>query len=248
MSATVIIPYVFENEIGEVKDRLWNLPVVYERDDGRIGSDLMYQRMWNNLDTDVIIFHADMLPLPEDEYNQWYVDLCEYAEYYPEAGLLGCKLLYPAKNDDDNFWIECAGGKINDEGNPDHFGSGFDMFTQSFWKDNPEVDTGQYDHVREVAWTTFGGLYIKREVLDKVGDFSPEYEWTYNRDVDYCFKAREAGWKVYQTPVSILHFQSRDNKRISTPENQAAQQRNLLKLKERWENTEYYKTLNEKVN
>ena len=30
----------------------------------------------------------------------------------------------------------------------------------------PEVDNGQYDKVREVAWYTFGGIFIRRDVLN----------------------------------------------------------------------------------
>ena len=107
----------------------------------------------------------------------------------------------------------------------------------------PEVDTGQYDEVRKVAWTTFGGLYIKREVLDEVGNFSPEYEWTYNRDVDYCLRTRKLGYEIYNVPVKMLHHESKDNKRIRNESKVKMEMRNLETLKKNWKDTEWYKTL-----
>jgi len=161
MSATIICPYVFEEEISALKEAYWELPFVFERDTHKIGSDLMFERMWNNCNTDIIIFHADMRHYEDDGETLWYEELCSYAEKYPEAGLLGMKLLYPAKNDAGHHWIESAGGRFDENGNPEHFGSGLDMNTQQFWKE-PEQDAGQYDHVREY------GLDFKERV-EKIG-------------------------------------------------------------------------------
>lgn len=58
--ATVICPYVFENEIDRVKQAYWELPFMFERDDSRIGSDLMFEKMWKQCEGDIIIFHADL--------------------------------------------------------------------------------------------------------------------------------------------------------------------------------------------
>ena len=246
MSATIICPYVFEEEISALKEAYWELPFVFERDTHKIGSDLMFERMWNNCDTDIIIFHADMRHYEDDGETLWYEELCSYAEKYPEAGLLGMKLLYPAKNDAGHHWIESAGGRFDENGNPEHFGSGLDMNTQQFWKE-PEQDAGQYDHVREVAWTTFGGVYIRREVINQVGNFDRSFEWTYNRDVDYCLSAREKGWKIYQVPTRLLHWQSRDNRRVATQGNRDAETRNKDRVLTKWADSPLWKTLNERV-
>ena len=47
MSVKIICPYVNDNEIVQQKNRLWNLPVYFEKDHARIGSDMMYQKLWN---------------------------------------------------------------------------------------------------------------------------------------------------------------------------------------------------------
>lgn len=246
MSATVILPYLFPEEVTRLTDRLNDTMIDYvtEQDVDRIGPDMMYQKLWNKLDTDIIILHSDMLPLDTDLTNEWYTKLCLYAQQYPEAGILGCKLLYPAYHEE-KLLIQYAGGKFTD-GRPDHFGSGLNLDNNSVFKDL-EVDEGQYDYVREVAWATFGGIYIKREVLDKVGNFDPMYEWSYNRDVDYSLEVRKLGYKIYQTPATLLHYESKDVKRIRTQEMAEKEQRNLKRLKEKWQNSPLYQTLDKKV-
>ena len=250
MSVKIICPYLNDEDISELKEKCWTLPIHYEKDHARIGSDMMYQKLWNKFPKDdIFVLHSDMFPLDEDKDNIWFNSLLSYVDKYQEASIFGCLLLYPATNSEKHRYIQSAGGKFT-KGNPDHFGSGLSMETQGKFKEELEVDTGQYNHVREVAWTTFGGIYIRREVFNKLGNFSPEYEWTYNRDVDYCLSARKAGFKIYQIPVRLLHFESRDNKIIKANDvnKVKAEMRNLETLKKKWENTEFYKTLDENVN
>ncbi len=88
----------------------------------------------------------------------------------------------------------------------------------------------------------------KTGILEDVGNFDRTYEWTYNRDVNYCLSAREKGWKIYQVPTRLMHLQSQDNKRIATPQNREAETRNRKRVKKKWQNTKYWKTLNKKIN
>ena len=251
MSVKIICPYVDDNEIIKHKTLYWKLPIIFEKDSAGIGSDLMYQKMWNKFpEDDIIILHADMFPTINDTDHQWFKDIISYVKNYPEASIFGCLLLYPATHvEDGKHYIQSAGGQFTD-GNPDHIGSGLCLDTGGKFKEKLLVDEGQFDCVREVAWTTFGGVYIKREVFKKLGNFSPYFEWTYNRDVDYCLRAREAGFKIYQIPVKLIHHESRDNKRIRAgDENKLkAEMRNLETLKNKWKDSELYKTLDEKVN
>jgi GT2 family glycosyltransferase len=243
---TVICPYIFETEILHIKELLgWKYKSIVEEDTAKIGSDLMYQKLWKKAaPDDVFILHADMQPVEED----WLEQVKHYAEKYPEAGMLGCKLIYPTQDVDTKKIIQSAGGCFN-KFFPDHFGSGLDLFSNKTWKDELEEDTGQYDNVREVAWTTFGGVLIKREVIEAVGDFDPSYEWSYNRDTDYCLAARQAGFKIYQIPVEIYHFESKDNKRLKHQNHELAQKesRNLQKLINKWKKTGLMETINKVI-
>lgn len=235
-NATIICPYIHEKDIELLQESVgYDLDILALEDTHRVGSDLMYQKLWNMCDTDIIILHADMKIISET----WYTDLCDYAEKYKEAGILGCKLLYPPDTAN-NYFIQSAGGTFLEDGTPTHFGSGIELYSKTTFK-QPELDKGQYDKVREVPWTTFGGIYIKRQVLDEVGDYDPRYTWAYNRDVDYCLEARKLGWKIYQVPIPILHFESKDNKILRSQNTRLNnfESSNLQLLKEKWKDTEY---------
>ena len=237
---TVITPYIFEEEIKGLKSIIpWELDWILERDNVPIGPDMMYQKLWKQCETDIFIFHADMTPMPGKE--RWWEEIEKYASQLPDAGIIGCKLLYPLRDENEKYYIECAGGKF-ENGIPDHYGSGIDIGNKVAFK-TPEVDEGQYDKIREVAWYTFGGIFIRRDVLNTIGDFDPEYEWSYNRDVDYCLQIREKGWKIYQVPTPLMHYQSKDVKRLRTQENIDAETRNLERLQKKWKNNPLYATI-----
>lgn len=244
----VVVPYLFEPEIKDLKKALgWRIETEFWEDLGRIGSDLAYQYLWNkHKDRDVIILHADMLPLLEDTENKWYDELLKTVNMYPEAGMFGMKLLYPEKVNGKNI-IQHAGGRFKD-GEPIHFGGGLNLFDGST-NGTLEEDEGQYDKVREVAWITMGGIYIKTSVRNTVGNFDPNFYWTYFRDVDYCLSARSAGFKIYQTGIPFLHFESKDNKRLMA-QNPALGEKwtiNREIFQEKWKGSELYETLDKEV-
>ena len=61
-----------------------------------IGCDLMFQKCGSNFDDDIFILHADMTP----HHEGWFEEVLNHVDKYPEAGMFGCLLLYPARNDE----------------------------------------------------------------------------------------------------------------------------------------------------
>jgi GT2 family glycosyltransferase len=241
----IITPYVNDAEIALHMETFWEYDIYYEKDEAGIGSDLMFEKMWNKFpEEDIFILHADMAPYGP----QWLEETLEYVNKHPEAGMFGLLLLYPAKAEDGSYYIQSAGGRFTED-RPDHYGSGINIDPETgmgnTFKEQLETDTGDYDTVREVAWTTFGGCYLRRSFINSVGGFSPEFEWTYNRDVDFCLNARASGQKIYQIPVRMFHQESRDNKVIKAQDPRKLQMefRNLVRLVDKWSNTPQWKTL-----
>jgi GT2 family glycosyltransferase len=242
----IIIPYIHESEIASLRTKLIYLPVFFWEDTGRIGSDLAYQTLWNMFpDRDVIILHSDMAAMPEDADNKWYYELLETVNKYPEAGIFGTTLLYPAKDDSNNYYIQHAGGQFLN-GEAIHYGGGLNLYNSTASRPL-ESDTGQYSNVREVPWCTFGGVYIRRSVINDCGPFDPSYYWTYYRDVDYCLTARSRGWKIYQTPIRLLHFEGRDNKRLIDNKRLEQQTINHQIFFKKWANSSLLENINRVV-
>lgn len=59
----------------------------------------------------------------------------------------------------------------------------------------------------EVDWVGFACALIRREVIDAIGLLDEGY-FMYFEDVDYCRRAREAGWTVLHWPeAKVVHLQ-----------------------------------------
>lgn len=66
-----------------------------------------------------------------------------------------------------------------------------------------EVDNGQYDAVSDTDFATGACMFIKREVLEKVGLFDEKY-FMYFEDADLCQRAKRHSWKVLYVPGAKL--------------------------------------------
>jgi GT2 family glycosyltransferase len=55
-------------------------------------------------------------------------------------------------------------------------------------------------------WTSFAAVLIRREVIELVGRLDDGY-FMYYEDVDYCLRARAAGWAIRHEPrAEVVHF------------------------------------------
>ncbi len=69
---------------------------------------------------------------------------------------------------------------------------------------DPPLEQG--DEPREADWVGFACVLVRREVIDAIGLLDEGY-FMYFEDVDYCRRARAAGWKVVQWPAAkVVHL------------------------------------------
>lgn len=58
-------------------------------------------------------------------------------------------------------------------------------------------------------------IYIKRELINRIGYFDEGYGMGYREELDYCLRAREAGWKVVSCPTAeYIHYTSQTNSKL----------------------------------
>jgi len=56
-------------------------------------------------------------------------------------------------------------------------------------------------------------MIVKRDVIDKVGLMDESY-FMYGDDIDWCYRMKQAGWKVYYLPeAEIIHYGGRGGSR-----------------------------------
>lgn len=66
-----------------------------------------------------------------------------------------------------------------------------------------EVDQGQYDVLSTTDFASGCAMFVKKEVFDKSGLFNDKY-FLYLEDVDFCQRAKEAGFKIFYDPQAKL--------------------------------------------
>ncbi len=66
-----------------------------------------------------------------------------------------------------------------------------------------EVDNSQFENGREIDFATGACMLVKREVFGKIGLFDEKY-FLYLEDLDFCIRAKKAGFKIIYSPKAII--------------------------------------------
>lgn len=164
-------------------------------------------------DRDIVLLNDDTIVNPN-----WLNALKQCASETADVGIVGAKLLYPDGR------LQEAGGEIFQDGSGRNIGK------------NDDPDRYIYNVRKDVDYCSGACLYIKREVLDKVGYLDPIFSPAYWEDTDLCFRARKAGYRViYEPTAEVIHFEgatagSPARRSLS----QQLQARNKPKFMDRW--------------
>ena len=139
----------------------------------------------SNRNNDILVLNNDMLALSSFEP---FIDFIKEKSYNNQnnIGIIGAKLLYP------NGTIQHAGmvrmRLIN------HFRHIYKYRSYN----HPPTNVPK----RYIA-TTGACLYIKRELIDKIGYFDENYILSYE-DVDYCINSQYNGYEVWYLPTVVM--------------------------------------------
>lgn len=69
-------------------------------------------------------------------------------------------------------------------------------------------DTGQWDDIRDIDFAHGACMLIRRALIADIGPMREDY-FLYYEEIDYCLRARAAGWQIRLVPDShIVHLES----------------------------------------
>jgi GT2 family glycosyltransferase len=131
---------------------------------------------------DVVLLNADVVALPE-----WLACLQYAASAADDIGIVGPKLLYPD-------------GRIQHAGVHRNFGAP-EWFDHRF-RFKP-VTHGPANVTAPVLAVTGACMYVRREVLERIGLLDERYPMAYE-DVDWCLRAWHIGYRVLYFPAATL--------------------------------------------
>ena len=61
------------------------------------------------------------------------------------------------------------------------------------------------EEIKECDWVSGASFFVRRELVDRIG-FMDESYFLYFEEVDFCYRAKSAGWKVVCAPyVDVVH-------------------------------------------
>lgn len=129
----------------------------------------------------VVLLNNDTEPWPG-----WLEALVERAESAPDVGIVAAKLVYPSGA------LQEAGGIVWRDGSAMNFGN------------LQRADAPEYNRVREVDFGSAAALLVRRELWESLGGFDERFAPGYYEDVDLCFAARAAGWRVVYEPRAVV--------------------------------------------
>ncbi|QQG43522.1 MAG: glycosyltransferase family 2 protein [Candidatus Daviesbacteria bacterium] len=79
-----------------------------------------------------------------------------------------------------------------------------------------ELDSGQYNQAEETDYVTGAAMLISAKVFNKIGLFDERY-FLYYEDADFCMRAKQAGFKVWYTPNSLIHHKNARSTGLGSP-------------------------------
>ncbi len=149
-----------------------------------------YNDALKHIDTDIFcLLNSDVEVTPN-----WLEPIEKAFEELPSASILQPKIL-DLKQKDHFEYAGAAGGFIDQLGYPFCRGRVFQSL---------EKDEGQYDDIREIFWATGACMFIKSDVFHALGGFDEDY-FAHQEEVDLCWRAKNAGHKVFYVGSSKVY-------------------------------------------
>lgn len=147
----------------------------------------------------ILILDADTEVMPNS-----LDDLVEFMDAHPEAGIAGGKTIHP----DGTMEYSCKRFysflTILFRRTP--LGGWFPNNRWNRWHLMLDED---HSKTLECDWVAGACFLMRRKTIDQVGLFDETFYFGFE-DVDFCFRAKRAGWSVFYVPSSvIIHYVQR---------------------------------------
>ncbi len=145
----------------------------------------------------LVLLNPDTI-VQEDTFEK----LILFFDTHPDAGMVGCKILNP----DGTLQLACrrsfptpwvAFTKLVGLGT---------LFPKSRLFGRYNLTYLDPDQTTEVDAISGSFMMVRREVLEQVGPLDERF-FMYGEDLDWCYRVKEAGWKIYYVPeTKIIHY------------------------------------------
>lgn len=137
--------------------------------------------------------------------------LKSWMDDYPDVGICIPKVL----NQDGSFQRQCRRGFARPLEVVSYFLKLDRLFPNNKKLGNYVKTYLPEDEIAEVDAVSGSCMMIRKEVILEIG-YLDERFFAYQEDTDFCFRAKQAGWKVYYLPIaSVIHQGGRGGSRTN---------------------------------
>ena len=152
----------------------------------------------------ILLINPDTI-VQEDTFSVIF----DFFEKHPDCGMVGCKILNP----DGSLQLPCRRSFPTPWVGFTKISGLSKLFPQSRLFGKYNLTYLDPDETYEVEAISGSFMFFRRQVLDDVGLLDESF-FMYGEDLDWCFRTREAGWKIFYLPeTKIIHFKGESSKK-----------------------------------
>jgi N-acetylglucosaminyl-diphospho-decaprenol L-rhamnosyltransferase len=149
----------------------------------------------------ILVLNSDTVPQPGAIRA-----MSDFLYQHPQAAMVGPRLLWPdgSTQSSRRRFPTMATGLLES------------TLVQRLWQDN-SVIRHYYCHdlpddtAQPVDWVVGACVMMRKVAIEQVGGFDEDY-FMYSEEVDWCFRAKAAGWDVWYTPVAeVTHHHGKSS-------------------------------------
>lgn len=145
----------------------------------------------------VLFLNPDTIVMPNT-----FREMIRFMDNHPQAGAATCRVELPSGKLDE----ACHRGFPTPWNAFCHFLGLEKLFPKSRIFAGYTLGWKSLDKIHEIDSGTGSFLIVRRGVGDKLNWWDEDYFW-YGEDLDFCYRIKKAGWKIYYVPkVKIIHY------------------------------------------
>ena len=154
----------------------------------------------------ILVLNPDVLLNPE------CVDrLADFLLVHPEAGAVGPRLL----RSDGRLDLAARRGFPTPRASFYRLTGLSRLFSRSERFNAYNMGHRREEVVHEIDAGTAACLMVRRATIDQVGFFDPDF-FMYGEDLDFCYRVKAGGWKIYYLPLAeAVHLKGRSSRQAT---------------------------------
>jgi len=126
--------------------------------------------------------------------SNWVEPIIEFMDENPDIAACQPKILsYHQKTHFE--YAGAGGGYIDKYGYP---------FCRGRVFQEVEQDLGQYDDIKEVFWASGACMFVKSDIFHQLDGLDDDF-FAHMEEIDFCWRAKNAGYKIYYHPKSVVY-------------------------------------------